>query len=72
MNLTRIYDFLHVLHIKMSYSTKDHYFSTHILFTTIYLLQQQTLTHNHYSEQNINMRYFIQAIEHDVHMYAKI
>jgi hypothetical protein len=32
------YDFLQVLHIKRSYSTKDDYLSKHIQFTTIYLL----------------------------------
>jgi hypothetical protein len=33
MNLTRIYDFIHVLQIKRRLSSKDDYFSTHILFT---------------------------------------
>jgi hypothetical protein len=58
MNLTRFYDFMQVLHIKWSYSTEADYFSTHIQFTTICLLQNQKLKHNNYSEQKINMIYF--------------
>jgi hypothetical protein len=34
MNLKMFYDFTQVLIIKKSYSTKDDYFSTHILYTT--------------------------------------
>jgi hypothetical protein len=51
--------------------TKNEYFSRHIIFTTIYLLLDQKLNHNKYSGQEINMINFVQAIEHDVHMYAK-
>jgi hypothetical protein len=43
MNLTRVYAFLQVLHIKRRLSTKDDYFSTHIKFTIIYLLQKQKI-----------------------------
>jgi dihydrofolate reductase len=50
MNLTRLHDFMQVLHIKTSYSTKDDYFPAHIQFTAIYLLQKQKLKHNNYSE----------------------
>jgi hypothetical protein len=38
MNLNMLFDFMQVLHINKNYSTKDDYFSTHNLFTTIYLL----------------------------------
>jgi hypothetical protein len=41
----------------------------HILFTRISLLQEQKLTHNKYSEHDINMSNFVKATEHDVHMY---
>jgi hypothetical protein len=41
MNLIRVYDFLQVLNIERSYSTEDDYFSKHIYFTTIYLLQNR-------------------------------
>jgi hypothetical protein len=37
----------------------------------IYLLLTQKLKHNNYSEQRINMRYFIQATEYDMRMHAK-
>jgi hypothetical protein len=33
MNLIILFDFIQVLHLKRSYSTKDYYFFTHILFT---------------------------------------
>jgi hypothetical protein len=50
MNLTWIYDFLHVLQIKMGYSTKYYYFSMPIQITRIYLLDKHKLNHNNYSE----------------------
>jgi hypothetical protein len=50
-NLTRVYDFLQVLHIKRSHSTKNYYFPMHILFTIIYLLQEYKLNPNKYCEQ---------------------
>jgi hypothetical protein len=40
MNLSMFSDFMQVLNIKRQYSTKNEYFSRHILFTTIYLLQE--------------------------------
>jgi hypothetical protein len=45
MNLTRVYDFLHVVHVKRRLSTKDNYFL--LVFN---LLQKQKLNHNIYSE----------------------
>jgi hypothetical protein len=72
MNLTRVYDFIQVIHIKRSYSTKYDYFCTHILFTTIYLQQRQKLKHNKYSEQKINMSYFTPSKDYDMNMHAKI
>jgi hypothetical protein len=33
--------------------------------------QNKDLKHNNCFEQKLNMNYFIQATEHDVHMYAK-
>jgi hypothetical protein len=43
----------------------------HILFTTIYSLQKQKLNHKQNSVQEINIGNFVQATEHDMHMYAK-
>jgi hypothetical protein len=71
MNLNMFYDFMQVLNIKMKHPTKNEYFSMHILFTTIYLLQTQKLNHRNYSEQEISMGNFVQATDHDVHMYKK-
>jgi hypothetical protein len=50
-DLTRVYDFLQVLHIKRSHYTKNDYFPMNILFTIIYLLQEQKLNPNKYYEQ---------------------
>jgi hypothetical protein len=40
MTLIMLYDFLKVLLSKRKHPTKDDYFSTHMLFTTIYLLEK--------------------------------
>jgi hypothetical protein len=46
MSLTILYDFLQVLDSIRKYPTKDEYFTKHIQFTTMYLLQKQKLNHN--------------------------
>jgi hypothetical protein len=56
MNLSMFSDFMQVLNIKRQYSTKNEYFSKHILFTTIYLLRKHKLNHKNYSKQEINMK----------------
>jgi hypothetical protein len=63
-------DFIHVLKIKRKHTTKNEYFPMPILFTTIYLLQEQRLNHINYSKQKINMSFFVRY-DHDVNMYAK-
>jgi hypothetical protein len=50
MSLNIFSDFMQVLNIKRKHSTKNEYFPKHILFTTIYLLQEQKLNHRNYSE----------------------
>jgi hypothetical protein len=71
MNLNKISDFMQVLNSIRKHPTKDEYFPMHILFTTIYLLQEQKLNHRNYSEWETNMDNFVQDTEHDVHMYEK-
>jgi hypothetical protein len=44
----------------------------HMLFTTIYLIQEQKLNPNNYSDLEINMSKFVQSTENDLHMYAMI
>jgi hypothetical protein len=44
----------------------------HILFTIIYLLQEQELNPRIYSKQELIMSIFVQAIDHEIHMHAKI
>jgi hypothetical protein len=61
MILIILYDFIQVLNIKKRLSTKDEHFAKHILFNMIYLLQKQKLRYTNYSEQQINMRHFIQS-----------
>jgi hypothetical protein len=39
---------MQVLNGTMKHSTKNEYFPMHIIFTTIYLLQEQKLNHRNY------------------------
>jgi hypothetical protein len=71
MSLNKFFDFMQVLNTVGKHTTKNEYFSNHFLFYTIYLLQEKKLNSKNYSEQEIIMRSFVQATEHDVHMYAK-
>jgi hypothetical protein len=71
MILIILYDFIQDLNIKRRLYTKDDYFSTNMLFTTIYLLQEQKLNHNNYFEQKINMIYFIQSNKYYMFINAK-
>jgi low affinity Fe/Cu permease len=43
-----------------------------ILFTTIYLLQEHELNPRIYSKQELIMSIFVQNIDHDINMHAKI
>jgi hypothetical protein len=49
------------------FATKNYYFLMHILFTTIYLLQEQELNPGIYSKQELIMTIFVQATDHDAH-----
>jgi hypothetical protein len=71
MDLIMSYDFIQVLNIKRRHSIKNKYFSNHIQFTTIYFLQKLKLKYNNYSEEETNMSYFVQSIEHDMSMHAR-
>jgi hypothetical protein len=71
-SLTRVYDFLQVIHIKRCEFTKNDHLTMYILFTIIYLLQGQKLNHRNYSKQELIMIIFAQTKDHDVHMHAKI
>jgi hypothetical protein len=71
MSLTKVSVLMQVLNSTRKHYTKNEYFPKHILFTTIYLLWRQKLNNKKYSEQEINMRKFIQATEHDVHICEK-
>jgi hypothetical protein len=64
-------NFMQVLNSRRKHHSKVVYFPKHILFIIIYLLQEQKLNIRNYSEQEINMRNFIQATKHDIHIYAK-
>jgi hypothetical protein len=65
-----LYEFMQVLNNIRKHSTKNEYFPMPILFTTIYLMQEQKLNYINYSKHEINMSNFVQATEHDVYMYA--
>jgi hypothetical protein len=55
----------------MKLSTKNYYFSKHILFSIIYLLQEQKLNPRNYSKQEIIMNIFVEDTIYKVYMYAK-
>jgi hypothetical protein len=63
MALTTLYDFMQVLTSTRKPPTKNLYFSKHILFTTIYLLQEQELNSRIYSKQELIMSIFVQATD---------
>jgi hypothetical protein len=44
----------------------------HILFTTIYLLQDQELNPRIYSKQELIMKLFVQATDNGLNLHAKI
>jgi hypothetical protein len=46
MHLIMLYDFTQVLYSTRKFPTKNYYFYKHILFSTIYLMQEQNLNHN--------------------------
>jgi hypothetical protein len=50
INLTMLYDFMQVLHIKRKHPTKNEYFPMPILFTIIYLMLEQKLNYRNYSD----------------------
>jgi hypothetical protein len=59
MSLNKLSDFMQVLNSIRKHYTKNEHFPKHILFTTIYLFQDQQLNHNNSSEHEINMRNFV-------------
>jgi hypothetical protein len=72
MGLNKFYDFIPVIYSMINHHTKVEYFSEHILFIIIYLLQEYELNPNKYFEQEINMNIFSQVTEYEVYMYANI
>jgi hypothetical protein len=58
MSLNKFSDFVQVVSSIMKHPTKIDHCSKHNLFSTIYLLQEQKINPNTYSEQEINMSIF--------------
>jgi hypothetical protein len=52
-------DFKQVPNSARDIYTKNHYFSMHIIFTTISLLQKQRLKTRNYSKQELIMELFV-------------
>jgi hypothetical protein len=55
MNLIMLSSFMQVLNSIMKHTTNNEYFSRHIIFTIIYLLQEHKLNCRNYSEQELNL-----------------
>jgi hypothetical protein len=64
--------FLQVLYNARKLPTKNLYFSKHILFSTIYSLQEQKLNTSNYPRQELIMGIFVFATNYDMNMHAKI
>ncbi len=72
MNLIILSYFMQGLNSTREFATKNYYFPMHILFSTIYLLQEQKLNPRIYSKQELIMSIFVQATDHEINMHAKI
>jgi hypothetical protein len=70
VSLNHFSDYVLVLNSIRNHPIQNECFCIHILFTTIYLLHKQKLNHGNYSEQELNMKKFVQDNEYDVHMYT--
>jgi hypothetical protein len=55
VSLTILYYFMQGLTSTREFATKNYYFPMHILFTIIYLLQEQQLNHRNYSKPELSM-----------------
>ncbi len=66
-----LFGFIQVLNSAREFYTKNYYFTMHILFTTIYLLQKQRLNPRNYSKQELIMELFASAIGDDMKVHAK-
>jgi hypothetical protein len=51
MSLNKLHDFIYVSYCMRKLYTNNYSFPKHILFTMIYLLQEQNLNPRNYSEQ---------------------
>jgi hypothetical protein len=59
MDLIMLSDFMHVLDSIRKHYTNNEYFYRYILFTKIYLLQEQKLNPQNYSKQEVIIINFI-------------
>jgi hypothetical protein len=67
-----LYNFMQVLNSARDIYTKNHYFSMHVLFTTISLLQKQRLNPRNYSKQELTLELLVRATRDDMNRHAKI
>jgi hypothetical protein len=69
VDLIILSDFMQVLNTVRKHYPNNEYFYRHILFTMIYLFQENKLNPTNYSKQEIIMSNFVQDKEYDVIMY---
>jgi hypothetical protein len=69
VGLAWLFDVMQVIKSIWKHYTNNEYFYKHIIFTMIYLLQEQKLNPRNYSEQEIIMSNFVQAKDYDMIMY---
>jgi hypothetical protein len=53
------------------FATINYYFAMHILFTTIYLLQEHQWNHRNYSKQELSLEIFVWATNTDMTFMQK-
>jgi hypothetical protein len=51
------------------FATKNYYFPMHILFTIIYLLQEQELNSRIYFKQELTMKKFVQDTDNGMNLH---
>jgi hypothetical protein len=72
MSLNKLHDFIQVAYSMWKLYTNNYYFPKHILFTTIYLLQEHNLNPRNHSEQEIIFIISVYATDQNVHMHTNM
>jgi hypothetical protein len=64
-------DFLHVLYSTRKFPTKYYYYSKYIQFSIVYLILEHNLNTRNYPRQELILKFFVLATDHDMNMHTK-